>query len=562
MVDIKAKVVGHALTLVQSPQAAAGSVRADRVQFTFDEAWDGLSKRALFWGAGSDEPYAAVVDASGYAVIPWEVLQERSKIKFGVYGTEPGQTTPRITSTLAKYSVQEGAWSESIANAGTPTPTLIEQFEAAAAAAMADMEDAEARVDEKLAQLAIDAALVYPKQVGTGAVVSVAGTVAAPVQGLTIYGRSVQDGTPSPSSPAEITTAGSSGTLNIWSAGKNLIRYVNAIKNVGDSMTTDLGLTVTHLADGGLSFVGTVSSSGNVVISGLNNSNPLMLPDGRYTLSQESENLPSGSSVFMWLKSGQTKLAPATFDFANADVSGNANIGVTFTAGQAVNCTIRPMLRLASVTDATYVPYIGTSAALPTPNGLPGIPVSSGGNHTDASGQQWICDTIDLEAGTYTRRCGSVTWDGSSDENWTAQSGWSLPGFTIRVTDSYVQTNTSIAPTVLCNRLVPIPNNSSYSEYDSLLSMSNSAPDYHVAIRGYSGDTAFRAYLSSAPITMLYPLAAPVVSALTAAQKAALAAVRSQKGHTVLFAADAAAPELRAEVVIDIPTYLQGLMGN
>ena len=151
MVDIKAKVVGHALTLVQSPQAAAGSVQADRVQFTFDEAWDGLYKVALFWGAGSDEPYASVVDGSGYAEIPWEVLEERSKIKFGVYGTEPGETTPRITSTLIKYAVQEGAWSDSIANPGDPTPTLIEQFTAAAEAEIDHAMEVAGTMEERLA---------------------------------------------------------------------------------------------------------------------------------------------------------------------------------------------------------------------------------------------------------------------------------------------------------------------------------------------------------------------------------------------------------------------------
>lgn len=36
-----------------------------------------------------------------------------------------------------------------------------------------------------------------------------------------------------------------------------------------------------------------------------------------------------------------------------------------------------------------------------TPNGLPGIPVSSGGNYTDANGQQWICDEVDFKRGVY-----------------------------------------------------------------------------------------------------------------------------------------------------------------
>lgn len=39
-----------------------------------------------------------------------------------------------------------------------------------------------------------------------------------------------------------------------------------------------------------------------------------------------------------------------------------------------------------------------------TPNGLPGIPVTSGGNYTDENGQQWICDYVDFAKGVYVQR--------------------------------------------------------------------------------------------------------------------------------------------------------------
>lgn len=39
-----------------------------------------------------------------------------------------------------------------------------------------------------------------------------------------------------------------------------------------------------------------------------------------------------------------------------------------------------------------------------TPNGLPGIPVSSGGNYTDADGQQWVCDEVDFAKNKYIKR--------------------------------------------------------------------------------------------------------------------------------------------------------------
>lgn len=54
------------------------------------------------------------------------------------------------------------------------------------------------------------------------------------------------------------------------------------------------------------------------------------------------------------------------------------------------------------------------SMTIATPNGLPGIPVASGGNYTDASGQQWICDEKDFTRGVYVQRIGSTnlaaTW--------------------------------------------------------------------------------------------------------------------------------------------------------
>lgn len=52
---------------------------------------------------------------------------------------------------------------------------------------------------------------------------------------------------------------------------------------------------------------------------------------------------------------------------------------------------------------------------IPTPNGLPGIPVTSGGNYTDADGQQWVCDEIDFARGKYVQRFKMIEFDGTED---------------------------------------------------------------------------------------------------------------------------------------------------
>jgi hypothetical protein len=66
---------------------------------------------------------------------------------------------------------------------------------------------------------------------------------------------------------------------------------------------------------------------------------------------------------------------------------------------------------------------------LPTPNGLPGIPVTSGGNYTDSGGQRWVCDEVGLERGVRVQRVykGRVnTSDGSVNEQY--RLALDLPG--------------------------------------------------------------------------------------------------------------------------------------
>lgn len=64
------------------------------------------------------------------------------------------------------------------------------------------------------------------------------------------------------------------------------------------------------------------------------------------------------------------------------------------------------MLNIGSIA-LPYEPYKQPqSLTISTSNGLPGIPVPSGGNYTDESGQQWISDEIDFKRGKYVKRVG------------------------------------------------------------------------------------------------------------------------------------------------------------
>ena len=77
-------------------------------------------------------------------------------------------------------------------------------------------------------------------------------------------------------------------------------------------------------------------------------------------------------------------------------------------------CTESELLQVEEASEATtYESYRPSQIfTITSPTGLPGIPVPSGGNYTDETSQQWICDEVDLERGVYVQRVYSVIVDG------------------------------------------------------------------------------------------------------------------------------------------------------
>lgn len=69
-----------------------------------------------------------------------------------------------------------------------------------------------------------------------------------------------------------------------------------------------------------------------------------------------------------------------------------------------------------------YEPYVD-QVPLTLEHNLPGIPVSSDGNYTDANGQQWICDEIDFERGVYVQRIHTIVLDGTESISREERSG-------------------------------------------------------------------------------------------------------------------------------------------
>lgn len=225
----------------------------------------------------------------------------------------------------------------------------------------------------------------------TGNPIAVDDAFAAPLCGLTVYGKSTQDGTPSPDNPVPIVSAGDGGSVAVKVTGKNLL-------NIPDGSATARGVTVTA-KDGLISISGTAISSG-------------------YAWSNIQPFITSGVVILSSsITSPKVKLVSeiwgVVLTHGIADKMSNMATRIVFivTEGQTYNLTgVKVQLELGTTATA-YSPYREQLLTLPTPNGLPGIPVTSGGNYNDQNGQQWVCDEVDLERGVKVQRIDKTSFD-------------------------------------------------------------------------------------------------------------------------------------------------------
>lgn len=166
---------------------------------------------------------------------------------------------------------------------------------------------------------------------------------------------------------------------------------------------------------------------------------------------------------------------------------------------------------MMSLKESAWEPHKNKELAIT--HTLPGIPVTSGGNYTDSDGQQWICDEIDLERGVYMQRVynETVTFHAEADTNGTR--------YVAHLTH---KTDPLYNGFVWCNKLL-------FNEHTN--------PGTNgIRISTYSTDLAIAYYndmvIDSA--TVLYPLATPIETPLTAEEIATFKALRTNKPNTTI----------------------------
>lgn len=245
-----------------------------------------------------------------------------------------------------------------------------------------------------------------------GEVITVSDASDLPLAGLKVFGKTTQNGTPTPETPVPLESV---GDVTVTVAGKNLARISNATKITNNANTVE-------------------ETETSVTFSGVRNSTwesnryTYYLPKGTYTFSAKMEtdkgylNLGVYTSEQLdgtyYVALNLTESGSKQFTMS---VNGYVQIRAHFTGGSGTNNetwnTRYYDIQLEKGYTATdFEESKIQDIFISTPNGLPGIPVESGGNYTDSTGKQWLCDEVDFEKGVYVQRVNTRVFDGT--ENW------------------------------------------------------------------------------------------------------------------------------------------------
>ena len=170
------------------------------------------------------------------------------------------------------------------------------------------------------------------------------------IKGLTAYGESTQDGTPTTDSPVEIESV-ENPVISVY--GKNLIPATEISQTVN-------GITFTSLGDGTITMNGTSTATASIIIPFQSS-----LHSGTYTLSFNNSEALGNNNVYALIRDdlGAFENFILYANLANATKTttinqDKTNIMFIVLAGTTLNSfTIRPQLEVGSVA-TPYEPYI------------------------------------------------------------------------------------------------------------------------------------------------------------------------------------------------------------
>jgi hypothetical protein len=161
---------------------------------------------------------------------------------------------------------------------------------------------------------------------------------------------------------------------------------------------------------------------------------------------------------------------------------------------------------------------------LQTPNALPGIPVTSGGNYTDVSGQQWVCDEVDLARGVHVQRVTKIKV--------TSNKGWVKTGTNVDRYFADFKTANSLGALGLCTHFTRSKSNEEVGGI--ALNATNQVMAFAYAGKDTSTIDDFKAFLDANEVYVWAILKSPLETPLAPAEIAAYKALTTYAPTTVI----------------------------
>lgn len=333
---------------------------------------------------------------------------------------------------------------------------------------------------------------------------------------------------PSPEYPQEIENVGGDGSIGVEITGKNLF---------------DLSKEYTSTP-----VVNTFTFT--------------LKPSTKYTLSTDFPATVNVASIYFGGPSsninGVWKDRPKTFA---TDSSGNITVQIRTLEQDNAPAIFNDVLngvyhiQLEEGNTATsYEPYkTPSTATIPLSNGLPGIPVTTGGNYTDENGQQYICDEIDFSRGKYVQRVWKGVFDGSEDEVWTYNIGAHRANIILNNGNLGTYDQRGIAS--MCSNLLWNRNVYQDSNRENGYLINNNTFFVRVAESlALNTEPDFRTWLASNPITLQYVLATPIETDLSEAQIQAYKSLTTFKPTSIISNDENA--QMNVEYACDTKTWV------
>ena len=364
-----------------------------------------------------------------------------------------------------------------------------------------------------------------------GTVISVTDASKQALQGLRIFGKSTQASNPTPDNPVEIVTVGAAdGEVMLHIVGKNI--FANSEMHAVDATGTEVNNGAARrtpyipvLPGQKLSF-----SKSEVLPADSQ-------PNGMLRMFDKNRKYVSSITALGYAELEKVVTIPDNIYFVRF-----VQYGFTYVDDLKVQIELAPA---ATEYDGTT----GQSVVISTPNGLPGIPVSSGGNYTDTNGQQWICDEVDLARGVYVQRVRRALASAFVSAAYGEVGSHARIGFGIGNT----KYNSIATPNGMCNVLPFLGN---YSADQLHFYVQNQQLWVFVPIAELEQKTTEGVlnWLSSKGTEFQYILATPIETALTKDEIAAYAALHTYKPNTTIY--NDAGAYMAAEYVADTKTYI------